>query len=360
MNCLQYAQKSIKKASYFFTNSTQKYILGLLLSTGKKNCTAMSSDLGVPYNSIYKYFDDFEYQKDNVKNFLVNMVKLYATKENPGILVADTSQILKLYAKKIRVLCYGFNNSIKFAARGISCVTSVWTNGKIVIPLSFDFWIRKKDLKDDEKYRKKTEISKELILELKDKIPFAYVVLDGEYGNKDFLSFLHDNNLYYSIRMPKNRKVIINEQELSLKDQPLLKHKRNERYKSAKGSYKGICSNFISHKRNGKNGTKQVVFIVSNLEAFSPKEHVEAYSGRWPIEKMFRTLKQSLRLQQCQSTSTKKQRAHIFATFLAFAELEIQKNNKKKRSPEQILKIIRAQKPVKTKPQIHLWEGFIM
>jgi len=360
MNCLQYAQKSIKKASSFFTNSTKQYILGLLLSTGKKNCAAMSSNLGISYNSIYKYFDDFEYQKNIVKDFLINMVKIHATKENPGILVVDTSQILKLYARKIKVLCYDFNNSIKFAARGMSCVTAVWSNGKIVIPLDFDFWVRKKDLKTNEKYRKKTEISKELILELKTKISFAYVVLDGEYGNKDFLEFLHKNELYYSIRMPKNRKVSINGPELFLKDQPILKHKRNERYKSAEGTYKGILSNFVSHKRNGKNGTKQVVFIVSNLKGLSPREHVEAYSGRWPIEKMFRTLKQSLGLQQCQSISTKKQHAHIFATFLAFVELEIQKNNKKKRSPEQILKTMRVQNPVKIKPHIHLWEGFIM
>ena len=75
---------------------------------------------------------------------------------------------------------------------------------------------------------------------------------------------------------------------------------------------------------------------------------------------MFRTLKQSLGIQHCQSTSVQKQRAHIFATFLAFSELEIQKISKRKKSPEQALKMIRAQNKVKLISEYALREGFIM
>jgi len=35
-----------------------------------------------------------------------------------------------------------------------------------VVSLDFDFWVRKKDLKDDREYYKKTAISKELIIKL--------------------------------------------------------------------------------------------------------------------------------------------------------------------------------------------------
>ena len=51
------------------------------------------------------------------------------------------------------------------------------------------------------------------------------------------------------------------------------------------------------------------------------------------VEKFFRTSKQSLGVKDCQSTSVEKQRAHIFATFVAFTELENQKIFKKKKSP---------------------------
>ena len=66
---------------------------------------------------------------------------------------------------------------------------------------------------------------------------------------------------------------------------------------------------------------------------------------------MFRTFKQKLGVQDCQSNFGQKQRAHIFATFLAFVELEMQKISKKKKSPEEIVKIIRAQRVAKINPE---------
>lgn len=127
-----------------------------------------------------------------------------------------------------------------------------------------------------------------------------------------------------------------------------------------KGVYKGQEMYFIAHKRNGPNKTKQIVFIASNLEGLTPKQHVQAFSLRWPIEKMFRTLKQSLGVKDCQSTSIKKQRAHIFATFMAFAELEQQKIFKKKKSPEQVLKKIRFQNKPKQSSALSFLEGLVM
>lgn len=358
---LQYAQKFIKNSSSFLTSSARNYVLALLLSTGKKNCTEMSSCLAISYRSIYKYFDEFGYQIIAIKDFLASLVNCYSTKENPGVLIVDSTQILKLYSKKIKILCYDFNASMKIVAKGISCVTAAWSNEQVLIPLDFDFWVREKDLKDDKKYKKKTEISQELILEWKDKVPFSYVPLDGDYGNETFLKFLHKNNLSYSIRMPRSRQVVIeNGPELPLKNQPFFQLKRNERYKAINCSYKGIRTMAISHKRKGPNCTKQTVFIVSNLESLSPKEHIEAFNCRWPIEKMFRTIKQHLGFQQCQSTFVEKQRAHIFAIFLAFAELEIKKINKKKKSAEEVLEIIRRQNSVKINRPIAVQEGFIM
>jgi len=100
--------------------------------------------------------------------------------------------------------------------------------------------------------------------------------------------------------------------------------------------------------------------LVSNLENLTPKQHILAYEHRWPIEKFFRTSKQHLGIHHCQSASSQKQRAHIFATFLAFAELEMQKIDKKKKSPEQTLKIIKAQNRFKKNPQLSLLDGLII
>lgn len=249
---------------------------------------------------------------------------------------------------------------MKTILKGMSCVVAAWTNGKLVIPLDFDFWVRKKDIKDDRMYRKKTGISRELITKLKNKIPFAYTVLDGDYGNEEFLMFLYRYHLKYSVRIPSNRKVVVGGIEDNLKRHPALKLTRNERYKKVQGFYKDVPVVIIAHKRKGKNNTRQVVFIVSNMQDLSAKEHVEAFACRWPIEKMFRTMKQHLGLENCQCVSGKKQQAHIFATFFAFAELETQKINKKKRSPEEVLKNIKVQKTFKGNHRFNTLEGYIM
>jgi hypothetical protein len=96
------------------------------------------------------------------------------------------------------------------------------------------------------------------------------------------------------------------------------------------------------------------------MKNLTPKQHILAYEYRWPIEKFFRTAKQHLGIQDCQSTFIKKQRAHIFATFLAFIELEVQKIYKKKKSPEQVLKVIRDQNRLQKNPPPPLLEGLIM
>lgn len=360
MRTFQFVLNSSKKFNQLFCSSARKYILSLLISEGKKNCTAMSNELGVSYHSIYKFLDPLEFQEKAFKEYLISMVNMHAKKENPGVLIVDNSQIMKLYSKKLKCVCYDFNSVMKFPLKGMSCVTCAWTNGKVVIPLDFDFWIRKKDLDDEKKYKKKTKLSTILISEYKDKIPFAYVALDGDYGNKYCFDFLYENKLEYSIRIAKNRIVLINGIEAQLKNHKVFKFKKNEKYKMAKGIYKGQEMYFIAHKRNGPNGTKQVVFIASNIKGLTAKQHVEAFALRWPIEKMFRTFKQSLGIKDCQSTSVQKQRAHIFATFVAFAELENKKNFKKKKSPEEVLKIIRFQNRLKKKTVLAIVEGLIM
>lgn len=77
----------------------------------------MSEDLGISYNSIYCYFDVFEEQKKAIKTFLISKVNLYATKENPGVLIVDNSQLVKLYAKKLDNVCYDYNSSMSLVLK---------------------------------------------------------------------------------------------------------------------------------------------------------------------------------------------------------------------------------------------------
>jgi hypothetical protein len=61
------------------------------------------------------------------------------------------------------------------------------------------------------------------------------------------------------------------------------------------------------------------------MENLTPKQHILAYEHHWPIEKFFRTAKQHLGVRDCQSTSIKKQRAHIFGFYRIRSTKDIQK-----------------------------------
>lgn len=360
MRMFQYVLKSQRKVNQLISSTAKKYIASLLISRGRKNCASMSFELGITYNSIYKFLNPADFQEKAFKEYLISMIHVHSTNKNPGVLIVDNSHIIKIFSQKLSCIGYDFNSSMKLVLKGISCVTSAWTNGKIIIPLDFDFWTRKKDLPKNMQYKKKTKISMELINEYKSKIPFEYIALDGDYGNQYCFDYLQENNLKYSIRIPKSRVVLIKGIETQLKNHPIFKFKKNEKYKMTKGIYKGKKMYFIAQKRKGPKGTTQVVFIASTIEGLTPKQHVQAFSLRWPIEKMFRTLKQSLGMRDCQSTSTEKQRVHIFATFIAFTKLEIQKIIKQKKSPEQILKAIRFQNKPELNPALSVLESTIM
>jgi len=64
-------------------------------------------------------------------------------------------------------------------------------------------------------------------------------------------------------------------------------------------------------------------------------QYKKVYDERWHIELIFRTLKQSIGLQECSARAIEKQAMHIYASFIAYAILQHQKNRNKFKNPEQ-------------------------
>ena len=157
------------------------------------------------------------------------------------------------------------------------------------------------------------------------------------------IEFLEKKEIGYSMRIAKNRKIESAGYSGQICNHPDLQLKKNEKYKTVKATYRGFECYITTEKRNGNKGKKEVVFIISNVEQ-SPKEHVNSYAKRWPIEKCFRTSKQSLGLAHCQSTNSFKQQAHVFLVMASYSILQVMKFAKKKRSVEEVLNCIRRQK----------------
>lgn len=318
------------------------YVLGILLSTKKKNCSAISRDINISKKQLYEVYKNTEDKAKSIKNILMKKAKNHQKKSLPSVLIIDPTIIRKWFAKELEGLSYDYDGVINKSKKCLEPVVAAWTNSKITIPLDFSFWINRRFI---EKYKKKTEIAEELIIKICALMQIDYVVLDGAFATKKMIRFFKESDINFCMRIARNRLIKSQKGTIEqLQKHPELKFKRNECHKTIKGFYKGMECFFTAHKRySKKRNSFDIVYIVSSLD-ISPREQAAAYGIRWNIEKMFRTMKQSLGLSDCQCIGIEKQQIHIYSVFLAYAKLEEEKIFKRKKSPEEILNPIRSQK----------------
>ena len=324
-----------------FNKYTVTYTLSMLLSTGKKNCSAMAREVNIIKEKLYLFFKNPELRSKEIKNSLIDLIKENHSELRQSVLIVDPTGIRKWFAKKIEGLACDYDGVIGKSKTCLSPVVAAWSNGKMTLPFDFAFWMNRKFT---DFYQKKSDLTKNLILEFIKVIQVDYVALDGAFASLEMFEFFNEIEIHFCMRIARNR-IVISENGIKaqLQNHPELKLKGNQRYKTIKATYKGFECFFTAHKVYSKNRKPRIVYIVSDLD-ISAKEQAEAYDIRWEIEEAFRTMKQSLGLADCQCLSAKKQRAHIFATFLAYAKLQVEKNKLKLKNPEEVIRLLRHER----------------
>jgi hypothetical protein len=339
---IQRVIKKNTKVTIKIPKKISQHVAMMIGTDGKKNFASMARLNNVSYRKLHIKKNELNDCIEESMQFLIGTVKNLATKENKGFLIADFTFLQKQFAQHIPSITYDYNGTEKRVSKGLSTGFIFWSNGKITVPLNFNFWGRYKDL--GELYEKKTDLVKRLIKFAKiNEIPFEEILLDGAFASKDMLNFLESEQIKFTIRIPKNRKITSQAGIFKLSEHPGLQLKKNQKYKTIHGAYKGVFAYFTAHKRAGTNNTKEIVYIISNVNR-PPAEHVAEFAKRWDAEKCFRSIKQYLGLADCQSTNADKQKLHIFTVMTAYTVLQLIKFDKKKSSVEAILHLIRFQK----------------
>jgi hypothetical protein len=315
----------------------------ILASSERKNYASMARVNNVSYSKVRLKNNVVEELIAEGSAFLRELIKHLADSTNRGYLIIDFTMLLKRFAQNIPAVTYDRDGGSKRVEKGFSTAFILWSNGEVTIPFNLEFWLRKKDA--GELYKKKTEIAKELILlAVQHDIPVEEARLDGAFLSVEMLQFFIEHKVHITVRAHSNRVVVSEQGKYQLCKQPGLQMKGNEKYKTIAASYKGIEGlYFTAHKRKHYGGGTEIVYITSTVVR-KPKEHVEAYDGRWPVEKKIRTSKQSLGITHCQSTDIEKQRFHIFCVMIAYAILQLAKADKRKKSVEEVLHVIRREK----------------
>jgi len=328
MYMLQRVIKLLKNVN----TSIRTYVLCLILSDGRKNCSAMARSVGISQKRLYAYLSKAKTNSREIEDILFEYANKTRIKGVKRTLVIDPTSIIKRYAHKIEKLCYDKAGCTKHVEQVLVPVYASIVDANVKIPLSLNFWVQEK-IVGNKRYKSKVKIAQELIKHLESKgLEFDFISLDGAFAAPDMVSFLKKNKFKFIMRIPRNRCVKINnEKRAQLKFQPKLKLTRNSREKTIKAELYEDQYFFTAQKRRCKNGGWETVFLVSNMD-INAKEQVAAFNLRWPLEKINRTTKQKFGSNQCQAVKASKQHAHILATFLAHSIIELAKNDKQEQS----------------------------
>jgi hypothetical protein len=232
------------------------------------------------------------------------------------------------------------------------------TDGKQALPLISKL-LFSKELVPNQKITKFEWIKKVIVSVQKQFVNTRIIVAaDGAFASKEFLQWCSENNIAAEVRMRSNCVVIYKGEKIRIRDINTLKPKGRQKARTIQVLWHNISLFITAQKRIDKHGKTTIVFQASTFKT-KPIRHVQIYRFRWNIEKMFRTTKQHLGLQDCFSRKMETQESHIAAVFLAYALLQCDRKKTKLNTPEASLRAAERKKGILLKRYIQRLERII-
>ena len=257
--------------------------------------------------------------------------------------IIDDTLIKKIYSQLMQGAGMFYDGKVGKRIMAYRLVICLISDGKFAIPIECAYLFSKEllDLIPDE-FQTKDEIAKifiEASIKLfgKEKI---IVVADGLYATVNLLKWCKDNKIAAEMRMHSNRVVMFNGEKLSLK---VLSSKKGVRpvgrqmARTISVVWHGMNLEVTIVRRIDKHGDETIVFQVATYKAL-PKDHVKAYKSRWAIEKMIRTSKQHLGLQECFAKKLHKQHDHVASVLLTYALVQLDMKKRRYKTPEEAIR----------------------
>ncbi len=309
------------------------YPTALILSNSKrKTFESLGLELEVSGDTISRLVTE---NVAGINDFIRIAQNIFCRKK--VYLLIDDTLILKVYSRFIEGTSDNYSSSDKRVYRSLNSVVAMITDGITAIPISQEIWTSREF--DKKKYKKKWELAQQLILEIRQHISLGAAIMDGLYAVAEFMKWLEENQILFEIRFHSNRVIEKNGQRFQIKKNPFFKLRRGRIHQTIRASWKSMNLYFTALKRQLSNGEFTTVFQVSNFKA-SAREHVKLYGYRWNIEKFFRTAKQKLGLNDCQSRKLDRQKGHIVNVFIAYIVAQYERVKQKLRNVEMAIKSI--------------------
>lgn len=310
------------------------YSIALLLSTApRKTCESLAREMGISGDTVNKYL---EQQSPDLFERIAAATKILKRKKL--YLLLDDTLITKTYSRCIEGTSDNYSSSDRTIQRSLCSIVAMLTDGKIAIPIDQAIWSAREV--DPVNYKTKVVLSQGIIEEVKKHVDIDIVIIDGLYATVEMMQWLNDNNIKFEMRFHSNRKIRVNNQNFKIKECPFFKLNGYRTERTIAGSWHDIKLYFTGIIRWFRNGESTIVFQVSNYKT-SAQQHKKIYGYRWNIEKFFRTAKQHLGLNDCQSRKKEKQENHIINVFIAYTVAQHERIKLKCKNVEEAIKSIK-------------------
>jgi Transposase DDE domain len=333
-------KQQIKKESTMLELSTSiKYPVLLIKSIGKKSFENLGRVIKKSGDTISRLLVPKEISFAETK---LIAVKIFEGKKHLCVGIDDTL-IKKIYSKYMQGSGRFYDTKIGRRIMAYRLVIGIITDGKHTVPIHCAYLFSKEIIDTCKlKAQTKEDIAK-IIIEIALKLfpaSTCTVVVDGLYATVEMFRWCTEQQIRLEARMHSNRKVIYNGVAVKVKDLLLLPGLcpiGRQMARSIQISWHNINLELTIVRRIDKHGDESIVFQAATYHAL-PREHVENYKKRWKIEKLHRTTKQLLGLQDCYSRVLETQYNHIAATLLAYALLQLDIKKHRIETPEEAIR----------------------
>jgi len=333
--------KQSKKESIMFLKNTMIAYPVLLITSIKKSFEALGVIIGKTGKTVCRLLKPAH---EYYEVLLRLSIKEFATKKEL-ILIFDETLIRKIYSRLMEGAGSFYDTQLFRRIMAYKLLVAMLTDGSKSLPLA-SILLFSKELVPNSKETKYEWIRK-IILKIKNTFPTTHIIVaaDGAFASKEFLLWCTNNNISVEIRMRSNCSVLYKDEKVCIRDIKELRPKGRQMARTIRVMWHGMPLFITAQRRINKKNQESVVFQVSTFEA-KPIRHVQIYKTRWNIEKMFRTTKQHLGLQECSARKMETQESHIASVFLAYALLQCDQKQQKLSTPEAALKAAERRKGI--------------
>jgi len=289
----------------------------------------------ISHDKVSRFLKQSEFGSKDLWKYVKSEVRKLEKKKG-GVLIIDDTIEEKPYTDENEIICWHFSHAKGRCIKGVNLLSCLVRYDDVALPISFET-IHKNlylcDVKTKKEIRKSSVTKNQMFRFLveqaeKNQIHFEYILADNWFGAKKNMEFIkYDMKKKFIFGIKSNRLLAFSEEERKKGKYQNLKTLELKDNEKRMVWLKDLSFPVTLMKKVFKNedGSIGVLYLVTNDLDSDAETIYEVYQKRWRIEEYHKSVKQNASLEKSPTKVVRTQKAHIFASIVAYCKLELLK-----------------------------------